>query len=286
MYIDGEFYEKNEAKISVFDHGLLYGDGVFEGIRAYQGCLFRLRQHLDRLFDSAKYLNLKIPHSPDALVEIVKESCRRNDLRDAYVRLIVTRGVGDLGLAPWLCKQPTVICIADKIKLYPQEDYENGLHIATASTRRMGSEMLNPRVKTLNYLNNVLAKIEANNANAPEALMLNDDGFVVEATGDNIFIVRHGALLTPPTWIGALRGITRDTVIEIAHSMEIPIREEPFTRYQIITADEAFLTGTAAEVIPVTRIDARNIGDGRPGLITRTLIERFRSLVTTDGELF
>jgi len=286
IYIDGQYLDKEQARISVFDHGLLYGDGVFEGLRSYKGCIFRLRQHLDRLYDSARFLMLEIPVDRAELTEIVKETCSRNQLRDAYIRLVVTRGVGDLGLAPWKCPRATIICIADRIKLYPPEQHEKGLHLVTASTRRPGPETINPRVKSLNYLNNILARIEAHNAGALEALFLNSDGYVVEATGDNIFIVKDGVLYTPPSWIGALRGITRDAVIDLAGEESLPVREEPFTRYQVITADEAFLTGTAAEIVPVTMLDGRSIGAGAPGPVTRRLIEKYHALVSVDGEKF
>lgn len=285
IYIDGQYLEKEKAAVSVFDHGLLYGDGVFEGIRAYDGCVFRLRQHLDRLYDSAKYIMLEIPVDRAEMAEIVKESCRKNGLRDAYIRLVVTRGAGDLGLAPWKCPRASVICIADRIKMFPPEFYENGLNVVTASTRRAGPEVLNPRVKSLNYLNNILAKIEAKNANAEEAIILNDQGYVVEGTGENVFFAKGGALCTPPMWIGALRGITRDTVIELARAIGIAVREEPFTRYQLIAADEVFFTGTAAEIIPVTKMDARPIANGKPGPITQKLTQAFRSVVGKDGDL-
>lgn len=286
IYIDGIYYSKPEARVSVFDHGLLYGDGVFEGIRAYQRCLFRLRQHLDRLYDSARYLMLEISLSPAELAEVVKETCRRNGAEDYYIRLVVTRGVGDLGMAPWKCPKATIICIADIIKLYPREYYEEGLHIISARTNRSGAETLNPRVKSLNYLNNILARIEAHNAGSYEALMTNREGHVVEATGDNIFLVKNETLFTPPTWIGALRGITRDAVIEVAAAEGIPVREEPFSRYEVFTADEMFLSGTAAEVIPVTRVDGRVIGSGAPGEITRRLMRAYHALAVRDGERF
>ena len=216
IYIDGQYYEKSQAKVSVFDHGLLYGDGVFEGIRAYQGCIFRLRQHLDRLYASAKYILMEIPISMEEMTEVVKESCRRNQLRDAYIRLVVTRGVSDLGLSPWKCPKPTIICIAAEIQLYSEELYKTGLQLITATTQRSGAQVIHPRVKSLNYMNNILAKIEAITTGCPEALMVNQEGYVVEATGDNVFVVKNGVLTTPPTWMGALCGITRDAVVEIA----------------------------------------------------------------------
>jgi branched-chain amino acid aminotransferase len=286
IYIDGKYYPKPDACINVFDHGLLYGDGVFEGIRAYQRCVFRLRHHLERLYDSARYLMIEIPLSPQELAEAVKETCRRNGAEDYYIRLVVTRGVGDLGMAPWKCPKATIICIADVIKLYPREFYEDGLHIVTASTNRSGAETLNPRVKSLNYLNNILARIEAHNAGSHEAIMINHEGYVVEATGDNIFLVKNGILFTPPIWIGALRGITRDAVIEVAAAEGIAVREEPFSRYEVFAADEMFLSGTAAEVIPVTQVDGRVIGSGTPGEITRRLMRAYHALAVRDGEKF
>lgn len=270
----------------MFDHGLLYGDGVFEGIRAYQRCIFRLGKHLDRLYDSAHFLMLDIPLSPAEMADAVKETCRRNGAEDYYIRLVVTRGVGDLGMAPWKCPKATIICIADIIKLYPREYYEEGLHIITACTNRSGFQTLNPRVKSLNYLNNILARIEAHNAGSYEALMINPEGYVVEATGDNIFLVKNGTLFTPPTWIGSLRGITRDAVIEVAAAEGIPVREEPFSRYEVFTADEMFLSGTAAEVIPVTRVDGRAIGSGAPGEMTRRLMRAYHALAVRDGDTF
>ena len=283
IFMDGKFVDEKQAKISVFDHCLLYGDGVFEGIRLYRGCVFRLRQHIERLFSSAKYIMLRIPMSQKALIEKVCETVRRNHLRDGYIRLVVTRGVGPLGLAPWECKKPTVFIIADKITLYPPEYYEKGLEIVTVPTRRSHVESLNPRVKSCNYLNNILAKIEASVAGALEALMLDQNGFVNECTGDNVFLVKNGSLITPPVYLGALRGITRDVVMEIARKQGIPVREEAFTRFDVFDADECFLTGTAAEVIPVVRVDRRPIGKGRPGRITKRLIRLFRERTATDG---
>lgn len=286
VYIDGQYYPRESAKISVFDHGFLYGDGVFEGIRAYDGCIFRLREHLERLYASARYLLLTIPYTAEELTEIVKETCRRNNLRSAYIRLIVSRGDGELGLSPSRCPRACVICIAGSIKMYPKECYDNGMAIITASTERNAAESINPRVKSLNYVNNILGKIEAENANAFEALMCNREGFIVEATADNVFVVSKGSLLTPPTWQGALRGITRDAVIESAKKLGIPVTEEPITRYEVYNADEMFLTGTAAEVIPVTKVDRRPIGTGMPGPITAKLLEQFRAMVRSDGEKF
>ncbi|RKY03583.1 branched-chain amino acid aminotransferase [Candidatus Poribacteria bacterium] len=283
IYLNGKFVPKEEAKISVFDHGLLYGDGVFEGIRSYNGRVFKLDEHLKRLYDSAKAIRLRIPLSMEEMREVVLETLRRNNLRDAYIRLVVTRGEGDLGLDPDKCREPTVFCIADKIVLYPERYYKEGLRVITVSTRRNYVEALNPRIKSLNYLNNILAKIEGKLAGVEEAIMLNAEGYVVECTGDNVFIVRNGSLITPPVYIGALEGITRNTVMELARGMGIEVREEPFTRYELYTADECFLTGTAAEVIPVVEVDGRPIGDGKPGQLTLKIMEAFREYARTHG---
>jgi branched-chain amino acid aminotransferase len=283
VYLNGEFVPKEEAKISVFDHGLLYGDGVFEGIRSYSGRVFKLDEHLKRLYDSAKVIMLKIPLEMDEMREVVLETLRRNNLRDAYIRLVVTRGVGDLGLDPDKCPEPTVFCIADKIVLYPEKYYKEGLRIVTVPTRRNYVEAINPRIKSLNYLNNILAKIEGKIANAPEAIMLNSEGYVVECTGDNVFIVKKGVLKTPPVYIGALEGITRNCVMDLAREMGMEVKEELFTRYELYTSDECFLTGTAAEVIPVVEVDKRPIGEGKPGPITLKLIDAFRRYAQTHG---
>jgi len=284
IYLNGEYVQKEEAKVSVFDHGLLYGDGVFEGIRSYNGRVFRLDEHLQRLYDSAKVIRLTIPLSPEEMKEKILETLRRNGLRDAYIRVVVTRGPGDLGLDPdKCCKEGFVFIITDKIVLYDDEYYKNGLSVITVPTRRNVPEALNPRIKSLNYLNNIMAKIEAKNSNVIEAIMLNSDGYVVECTGDNIFIVKNGALYTPPTYIGALEGITRDAVMELARKMGIKVEERIFNRYEVFVADECFLTGTAAEIIPVVKVDGRIIGDGRPGNITKKLTEEFRKLTQTTG---
>lgn len=283
VFIDGVFYPKGEAKVSVFDHGFLYGDGVFEGIRAYSGRIFRLHQHLDRLYASAKALMLDVPIAPEEMAKVVLESCRRNHLSDAYIRLVVSRGVGDLGLDPRKCAKATVVCIADAISLYPAELYARGMAVVTVPTRRSGTDQLNPRIKSLNYLNNILAKIEANSAGVPEAVMLNAEGHVVECTGDNIFVVQGGILLTPPPWVGILDGITRAVIMDIARDAGISVREEVLTRFDLWTADECFLTGTAAEAIPVVRCDERVIGSGQPGPVTVELIRRFRALVQAEG---
>jgi branched-chain amino acid aminotransferase len=283
IYIDGEFYDKENAKISVFDHGLLYGDGVFEGIRFYNGRVFRLEEHIDRLFDSARAIALNIGMDKAAVIEATLETIRQNNLQDGYIRLVVTRGVGDLGLNPMLCPKASIFVIASKITLYSADKYENGLDVVTCSTRRIPHGALSPMVKSLNYLNNVMAKIEAQNAGAGEGLMLNEQGFVSECTGDNIFIIKNGVISTPPIAAGALAGVTRGVVFDLAAELGIPIREPMMTRYDIFTADECFLTGTAAEVIPAVKLDTRPIGDGKPGPITRRLITRFRELTASTG---
>jgi branched-chain amino acid aminotransferase len=285
IFLGDRFVDEKQAKVSVFDHCLLYGDGVFEGIRLYRGCVFRLPKHIERLYSSAKYIMLKIPMSQKALIEKVCETVRRNNLKDGYIRLVVTRGVGPLGLAPWECRKPTIIVIASKITLYPPEYYEKGLEIVTVPTRRTHVESLNPRVKSCNYLNNILAKIEASIGGALEALMLDHNGYVNECTGDNVFLVKDGALITPPLYQCGLRGITRDVVIEVAREKGIVVREEPFTRFDVFDADECFLTGTAAEVIPVVRVDKRPIGTGRPGAMTKRLNKVFRERTATDGTM-
>jgi branched-chain amino acid aminotransferase len=283
IYIDGTFFDEAEAKVSVFDHGLLYGDGIFEGIRFYNGRVFRMEAHLDRLWESARSICLDIPISREAMDEALLETIRQNNLRDGYVRLIVTRGVGNLGLNPAQCKQPSIIIIASTIALYPEEVYRKGLTVVTVPTRRMGPATLNPAIKSLNYLNNVLARIEANLSNADEALMLNDAGNIAECTADNVFIVKHGQIMTPPITAGALRGITRSVVFDIAAQLEIKISEPELTRHDLFIADEAFLTGTAAEVIPMIKVDGRAIGSGKPGPITKRTIERFRQLTRETG---
>ncbi len=284
VYIDGKFYDKQDAKISVFDHGLLYGDGVFEGIRSYNRRVFKLPEHIDRLYNSAKAIMLEIPISKKQMEQAVIDTLKENNLSDAYIRLIVTRGVGDLGLDPRKCSSPSIIIIADKIVLYPQEFYINGLEVITVSTRRNLPTSLNPAIKSLNYLNNIFAKIEAIRAGCEEAIMLNKDGYVAECTGDNIFIVKENVLITPPLYIGALPGITRAAVIDIAKTkLRLLVKEEPFTVYDVYTADECFLTGTAAEVVPVVKVDSRIINDGKPGKITKQIIEEFKELTRTTG---
>jgi branched-chain amino acid aminotransferase len=284
IYIDGKYFDEKNAKISVFDHGLLYGDGVFEGIRAYHGCVFKLKEHIDRLFYSAKAILLTVPLTPAQVMEAVIETCRRNKIRDGYIRLVVTRGPGGLGLNPNRCKQPSVIIIADTIQLYPAELYERGLDIVTVATVRNLHSALNPAIKSLNYLNNILAKIEANNAGCEEAIMLNAEGFVAECTGDNLFITKGRSLLTPPLFAGALYGITRGVVMDLARQAGLEVAETTLTRYDLFNADECFLTGTGAELIPVVKIDGRVIGVGKPGPITRDLVQRYREQTKTEGE--
>lgn len=283
VYIDGRYVLKEEAKVSVFDHGFLYGDGVFEGIRAYRGRVFKLNEHLQRLYNSAKAIALRIPLKEGELKEKILETLRRNNLKDAYIRLIISRGKGDLGLDPEKCPQACVIIITDKIKIYPEEFYEKGLSVITASTRRNIPVALDPQIKSLNYLNNILAKIEANLGNVSEAIMLNKDGYVAECTGDNIFMVKEGTLFTPPMWVGVLKGITRNVVIELAQKENILVKEEAFSIASLYTADECFLTGTAAEIIPVTKVDGRVIGEGKSGKITKGLMKRFRELTFYEG---
>lgn len=284
IYIDGKYYDEANAKISVFDHGLLYGDGIFEGIRAYHGRVFRLKEHIDRLFCSAKAILLDVPMSHEEIVRAVVETCRHNNIRDGYIRLLVTRGAGTLGLNPNRCKNPAVIIIADAIQLYPPELYERGMEIVTVATTRNSHSALNPAIKSLNYLNNILAKIEANNAGCEEAVMLNAEGYVAECTGDNLFIVKGGQLLTPPLSAGALYGITRGVVIDLARADGLAVVEPNLTRYDLFNADECFLTGTGAELIPIVKIDARVIGTGKPGPLTRKLVDKYRALTKTSGE--
>lgn len=290
VYLNGQWVPSQEAKVSVFDHGLLYGDGVFEGIRSYDKLIFKLTEHLDRLWESAHTLMLKIPLSKKEMEQAIVETLRRNQLKDAYIRVVVTRGTGDLGLDPGLCKQPTVFIITDKIVLYPKSLYQSGLKIITVPTVRNLTEAVNPSIKSLNYLNNVLAKIEAKNSGCVEALMLNSQGYVAECTGDNIFMVKYerrkaqtARLLTPPVYLGALKGITRQAIIEIAGRKKISFEEQVLTRHDLFNADEVFLTGTAAEVISVVNIDGRIIGTGKPGATTRVLANAFHVLTKTDG---
>ncbi len=284
IYIDGSYYSEQDAKVSVFDHGLLYGDGIFEGIRIYHGRVFKLKEHIDRLFASAKAILLNMPMTHAELMKATVDTCRENGLKDGYIRLLVTRGVGNLGLNPNKCKKASVIIIADKIQLYPKEYYDNGLQIVTVPTTRNLHSALNPAIKSLNYLNNILAKIEANNAGCEEAIMLNSEGYVAECTGDNVFILKNGEMFTPPLSAGALYGITRNTVIDLARAAGIKASEPNLTRYDLFNADECFLTGTGAEIVPVVKIDGRVIGDGKPGKITRMLEEAYHSLTKVSGE--
>ena len=284
IFIDGKFYSERDAKVSVFDHGLLYGDGVFEGIRAYHGRVFKLKEHVDRLFYSAKAILLDIPMAHEKIASAVLESCRINKIRDGYIRLVVTRGVGTLGLNPRSCKNPSVICIADKIQVYPPELYARGMEIVTVPTVRNLHSAVNPAVKSLNYLNNILAKIEANNAGVEEAVMLNSEGFVAEGTADNLFIVKNGEVFTPPLSAGALYGITRQTVMELARQAGLKASEPNLTRYDLFCADECFLTGTGAEIMPVIKIDGRVIGTGKPGIVTRQLVKEYHALTETSGD--
>lgn len=283
IYIDGKFYSEGNAKISVFDHGLLYGDGIFEGIRFYNGRVFRLEEHLERLWSSAHSICLEIPMSVPEMGEAVLETIRQNGLRDGYIRLLVTRGKGNLGLNPVQCERPSVIIITAQIALYPESVYQNGLTVVTCATRRTSPGALNPAVKSLNYLNNVMARIEANLAGADEGLMLNDAGNVAECTADNVFIVKRGQIFTPPIAAGALRGITRAVVFEIAAELGMKVTETEITRHDVFTADECFLTGTAAEVVPVVQADGRAIGKGKPGPVSARIIARFRQLAHESG---
>ena len=278
IYIDGKFYPKAEAKISVFDHGLLYGDGIFEGIRVYENCIFKLDEHLEGIA-------LDLPWSRAEITAATIETCRRNGVKSGYIRLVVTRGVGDLGLSPRNCPVPTLIIIADKIKLYPEEFYAVGMKLITVPTRRVNPAALPPMVKSLNYLNNILAKIEALQHGYHECLLLNDQGYVAECSGDNLFLVHRGRLLTPPSSAGALVGITRQAVIEIAAALQLPVVETNLTRYDVFNADEAFLTGSAAEIVPVVELDGRVIGTGRPGPLTAQCLKAYREKVTHDGIL-
>ncbi|MHC1626897.1 MAG: branched-chain-amino-acid transaminase [Methanoculleaceae archaeon] len=282
IYLNGRFVPEDEARVSVFDHGLLYGDGVFEGIRAYNGRIFRLGQHLDRLYDSAKTIDLTIPLTREEFAEVIKETVRKNDLRDAYIRPIVTRGVGTMGLDPRKCPEPTVICIATEWGAMYGDLYEKGLCAVTVSIRRNAAESLPPNIKSLNYLNNILAKIEANYKGGDEAIIFDTNGYISEGSGDNLFVVKNGVMVTPPT-LNNLRGITRAAVIELAEQHGIPVREQNIGYFDLYTADEVMVTGTAAEIAPITTIDGRKIGSGRPGPITRQLMEMFRALTEREG---
>ncbi|MGI6361096.1 MAG: branched-chain-amino-acid transaminase [Bacillota bacterium] len=283
IYLDGAMVDKKDAKISVFDHGLLYGDGIFEGIRAYDGRIFQLEKHVDRLYEGANVLRIKVPCCKAEMRKIVVETCKANQLTDCYIRLIVTRGVGGLGIDPTGCLSPSVICIADEITLYPDEYYKRGLTLATVPTRRNINEACNVRVKSLNYLNNIYAKMEGQLMNVPEVVFLNNEGYVSEASADNIFCVRKGVLYTPPLYACVLGGITREIVIDLAKAAGIEVREELFTRFDLYTADECFLTGTAADLVPAVVYDGRTIGHGGPGPVYKKLLAAFKELVKTEG---
>ncbi len=283
IWLDGNLVDESEAKVSVFDHGLLYGDGVFEGIRIYNGRIFRLEEHIRRLFDSAKAILLKMPWTQEEVCKATCDTVAANDLKDGYIRLVITRGAGELGLNPYLCPKPTMFIIASSIKLYPDETYRDGLAIITCATRRPAPGALMPQVKSLNYLNNIMAKVEAIQSGALEAVMLNEQGYVAECTGDNLFLLKNGTLLTPLISDGALDGITRTVIIELAEKLDVPFKECSLTRYDIYTADECFLTGTAAEVIPVVALDRREIGDGKPGPFTAKFLKAFHELAMTTG---
>lgn len=283
VYIDGKMVPKEEATISVFDHGFLYGDGVFEGIRCYSGNIFRLEEHLDRLYESARTIMLEIPITRDELRQATLDAVAANRMQDAYIRLVISRGKGDLGIDPFKCKKATVVIIVDTIKLYPEEFYSNGIRLITSSIPRIPSQCLDPRIKSLNYLNNILAKLEAKGAGVPEALMLNYQGRVAECTADNIFIAKRGVLKTPDLMQGALGGITREAVMDLAREMDISVREEQMGVHDVYNADECFLTGTGAEIVPVIEVDSRSIGDGKPGKLTLELLKRYRDLRVREG---
>jgi|TARA_B110000977_G_scaffold156996_1_gene199845 branched-chain amino acid aminotransferase len=285
IYMNDKLVDASEATVSVFDHGLLYGDGIFEGIRLYDGCVFKLDEHLERLEYSAKAIMLELSWTRQEISDALCETCRANGLKNGYIRLVVTRGVGSLGLSIKNCNEPQLIIIADTIQLYPQEFYDNGLKIITVPTRRCNPSALPPAVKSLNYLNNILAKIEAQHLGYHEAIMLNDQGYIAECTGDNIFIVHKGELITPAASSGALKGITRDTALAIADELGIPWREANMTRYDVWVAEEVFLTGTAAEIVPIVEIDARVIGNGKPGPVTAKFLESFKRRVTVEGTM-
>lgn len=283
IYLDGEFVTKENAKVSVFDHGFLYGDGIFEGIRIYNGNIFKCKEHLDRLYDSAKSIDLVIPLAYDELLEATAETIRRNDMRDGYIRIVVSRGAGNLGLDPRRCPKPTVLIIVEQLAIYSEEAYLNGLKAVSVAQRRKIPDALNPKIKSLNYLNNILVKIQSNFAGADEAIMMNAQGYVTEGSGDNIFIVKNGVVTTPPCYLGALEGITRQAIIDLCDKLGIKLKEEPFSMHDVYIADEVFFTGTAAEVIAAREIDGRMIGKGQAGPITLQLLEEFRKIVDQDG---
>ncbi|MFE8703401.1 branched-chain-amino-acid transaminase [Cytobacillus sp. FJAT-54145] len=283
IFLNDEYVSKENAKISVYDHGFLYGDGIFEGIRVYSGNIFRMEEHMDRLYRSAKSIMLNMPYSREEFNNIIVKTVEKNEIEDAYIRVVVSRGVGDLGLDPYKCPKANVVVIVEPLAIFPKKLYETGLEIVTVATRRNRPDVLSPKVKSLNYLNNVLVRIEAHLANVSEALMLNDQGYVAEGSADNVFIIRDNVFYTPPGYVGALEGITRNAVIEIAKDLGYEVKEEPFTRHDVYVADEVFLTGTAAEVIAVVKVDGRTIGDGVPGIHTKKLLEKFRERVVSEG---
>jgi len=283
IYLNGEYVSKENAKVSVYDHGFLYGDGIFEGIRIYDGNIFKCKEHLKRLYDSAKSIMLDIPLTIAEMQDALAETIRRNELRDGYIRLVVSRGPGDLGLDPRRSPKANVIIIVEKLSIYPEEAYVNGLRTVSVSTRRNVPDALNPKIKSLNYLNNILVKIQANLAGVGEAIMLNAQGYVAEGSSDNIFVVKNGVVFTPPAYVGALEGITRAAIMEICERNGIKLKEEPFTLHDVYVADEVFFTGTAAEVIAVREVDGRIIGEGKAGPITTQLLQEFRKIVTVDG---
>jgi branched-chain amino acid aminotransferase len=283
IYLNGEFVTKEAAVVSVYDHGFLYGDGIFEGIRIYSGNIFKCKEHLDRLYDSAKSIMLDIPLTYEEMQQALVETVRKNNLQSGYIRLVVSRGFGNLGLDPRRCPKANVIIIVEQLAIYPEEAYINGLRTVSVSTRRNIPDALNPKIKSLNYLNNILVKIQANLADVGEAIMLNSQGYVAEGSSDNIFIVKRGVVYTPPTYCGALEGITRQAIMEICERDGIPLKEQPFTLHDVYVADEVFFTGTAAEVIAVREVDARIIGTGKAGPITTRLLKEFREIVEVDG---
>ncbi len=283
VYINGKYYDENDAKVSVFDHGFMYGDGIFEGIRLYNKNVFRLPMHMDRLFRSAKAIMLDLPWTKQEIADAVCDACRTNNLTDGYIRLIISRGKGKLGLSPFTCSDPQLIIIADQIQLYPNETYEKGLKAITVPTRRNSHAALPPMVKSLNYLNNILAKIEAYKLGYQECLLLNNEGYVAECSGDNVFIVFEGKLITPPVSCGSLGGMTRRAVLDVARKLGVEVEEKPLARFDVWTADECFLTGTAAKLIPLVELDGRSIGDGKPGPVTKKLLQGFNEIAPVEG---
>ncbi|ALP37894.1 branched-chain amino acid aminotransferase [Paenibacillus sp. IHB B 3084] len=283
IYLDGQHVTKENAKVSVYDHGFLYGDGIFEGIRIYNGNIFKCKEHLDRLYDSAKSIQLNIPLSPDEMLEAMAETIRLNEMRNGYIRLVVSRGAGNLGLDPLRCPKASIIIIVEQLAIYPEEAYLTGLKTISVSQRRNIPDALNPKIKSLNYLNNILVKIQSNYAGVGEAIMLNSQGYVTEGSADNIFIVKNGVLYTPPCYLGALEGITRNAIIDLCAELGYVLKEQPFTLHDVYVADEVFFTGTAAEVIAAYEVDGRTIGSGVAGPVTLELLAEFRKIVDQDG---